>query len=84
MRKLICKSLTVALLTLTLSGCAAMAQNHCEGIYCHDVEPVSGCEHIDDLVVICKEDRIAYYNSIAGWFAAMADAIVTLGIKVFS
>lgn len=58
-----------------------MAHHHCMGIYCADVEIPKDCKYIDDLVIICVEDRIEYYNKVLGWFAAAWDGIVTLGIE---
>ena len=55
-------------------GCASIARHHCLGIYCDDV-PEHQCEHADDIVVICTEDRVATYDKWAIWFGDMTSAI---------
>lgn len=73
----------IALLAIwLLAGCAAIARAHCEDIYCGNYEDVSLCPHENDVVIICTEDRVAYYNTVAGWFGAAFDAVVGLAVKV--
>lgn len=71
-----------ATLVLSVAGCATIARNQCEETYCAHVEPVESCEHIDDLVPICIEDRVEYYSTFVGWWAGFADGVVQLGKAV--
>jgi hypothetical protein len=72
----------VALLLL-VSACtfADVAREHCTDLYCHEI-PAAECEHTDDIVIICMEDRIEFYDGVFGWVAAAFDNVVNLGKRV--
>lgn len=72
------------IIALFFLGCATMARNHCLGIYCagYDEANLKDCRYIDDVVIICTEERVAYYRSVVGWMGAAFDGIMHLALKV--
>lgn len=61
--------------------------------YCSGVENPSDCEHINDLVVICKEDESMRMkecieeetkrkSDVLGWFAGFFQGLLQLGLKL--
>ena len=72
---------TAMLALLIVTSCATMARQHCLALYCAD-EPVETCDDAKDIVVICTEDRVEYYKTVAGWFAGIGDTFVRIGKAV--
>ncbi len=75
------RALIGCVLALSMS-CATIARKHCNEIYCAHVEDVSDCEHRDDLIPICTEDRLEDYRAFWGWWAATADWFMHAGKAV--
>lgn len=79
---LITTILVAALFLAPASGCASIARRHCEEVYCGHVEAPADCEHTEDLVPICIEDRLEDYDTFWGWWAATADWVMQTGKAV--